>query len=349
MSGDKALRVVVAEPAAASRESLLAILKSDPLLVVVGIASGGLELVEMVRVLRPDVVLLKMRPGGLDTVKATRRIMESDPVPIVLVTAGPRCSDVAGSLDALSAGALAVLNLPTGSDTPGFADECQRIVSTIRTLGAVRVIRRSPLTIPAAEPPPSYPPGRALAGIVAIAGSTGGPSALRLILAGLPSTFPVPILVVQHIAAGFVAGLVNWLDAATTLSVKLAEGGHQAVGGEVCLAPDRLHLGVMRHGRLTLSESPPVGGFRPSGSVLFESVAQSYGAAGLGVVLTGMGEDGVEGLRAMKSAGGYVLAQDESSSLVFGMPAAAIGAGLADEIVPLADMAERISRRVAHG
>lgn len=350
MNADKAVRVIVAEPVAASRRLLLEILKTDPAIAVVGVAGSWLELVEMAREQKPAAILLKMRPGGIDGVKATHRIMESDPVPIILVTAGTRLTGVAGTLDALAAGALAVLKLPSGAEGPGFAAECRRIVSTIRTLAAVRVIRRMrPAEEAGTEAEAPLQPVQTVTRIVAIATSTGGPAALRRILAGLPGSFPAPILVVQHITEGFAAGLVDWLNAATSLCVKLGQHGEPLKPGDAYLAPDGFQMGASADSRLALSAGPPVGGFRPSASFLFESVAAAFGGAALGVILTGMGEDGVAGLRSLKSAGGYVLAQDEPSSLVFGMPAAAISAGLTDEVVPLEGIAARILRSVVRG
>lgn len=348
MIHERKIRVLVAEPVAASRAALQAVLKADPGMVVVGVATTGFEILEMTRRLNPDLVLLKMRPGGLDGVKAVRRIMESTPVPIVLMISDARATEVAGTLDALSAGALAVVRVPGSPESPGFSADAQRMISTLRSLAAVRVIRRSfQPDVPGVET--SRPTGAVAARIVAIVASTGGPAALRTILSGLAASFPAPILVVQHIAEGFAEGLVAWLDAASSLCVRLADPGHRVIAGEVYVAPDHLHLGISGEGRIVLSDAPAVGGFKPSGSYLFESAAGAYGAAVLGVILTGMGEDGTEGLRALKSAGGAVLAQDEASCLVFGMPGAAIAAGLVDEVAPLDDLAGRIVRRVEHG
>src|SRR5581483_243287 len=178
--------------------------------------------------------------------------------------------------------------------------------------------------------------------IVAIAASTGGPAALQQLLAGLPGDFPAPILVVQHIASGFVEGLASWLNSNCSLRVKLALQGEPLSPGTVYVAPDGSHLGVGDRARILLSAAPPIGGFRPSASHLFESVAKAFGPASLHVILTGMGQDGLAGLKAARASGARIFAQDEASSVVFGMPGAAVAAGLADEVLPLPSVAGQI-------
>ena len=167
-----------------------------------------------------------------------------------------------------------------------------------------------------------------------MAASTGGPAALHRLLKGLPSDFGTPILVVQHIAQGFASGLAEWLNSLCSLRVKLAEQDEPLAPGVVYLAPDDRHLGVASPSAIALSSSAAVRGFRPSGTYLFESAARAFGAELTAIVLTGMGEDGVEGLRAVRRTGGRIVAQDESSSVVWGMPGAAVAAGLPDLVLP---------------
>jgi two-component system chemotaxis response regulator CheB len=171
--------------------------------------------------------------------------------------------------------------------------------------------------------------------IVAIAASTGGPAALATILGALPPTMPVPMVVVQHITSGFHQGLVDWLDSVSPVSVRLAGDGQSLRAGEVLVAPSGAHLGVTGDGRVALSRDPPIGGHRPSATHLFRSVASVYGAAAVGAILTGMGEDGVAGLRLVKEAGGLVLAQDKATSVVYGMPHKAVCLGIVDLVLPL--------------
>jgi two-component system chemotaxis response regulator CheB len=181
-----------------------------------------------------------------------------------------------------------------------------------------------------------------------MAASTGGPAALCHVLAELPATFPVPVLVVQHIAQGFLAGFASWLNTQLSLRVRIAEPGEPLAAHTIYLPPDDHHLGIEGN-RLLVSSAPPLGGFRPSASFLFESAARTFGAGTLAVVLTGMGQDGVEGLRVVRDLGGQILVQDEASSVVYGMPAAAAKAGLADAILPLKDISARVLRAVQEG
>jgi two-component system chemotaxis response regulator CheB len=206
-------------------------------------------------------------------------------------------------------------------------------------MAEVKLVRRQAAA--RAGPPPRPRPAAAPApaprqvDIAAVAASTGGPAALATILGALPGAAPVPILVVQHIASGFQQGLVAWLDSISPLSVRLARAGEPLRAGEVLVGPPDVHLGVTGGGRVALSTDPPIGGHRPSASYLFRSVARAYPGSAIGVVLTGMGDDGVAGLRALKDAGGLVLAQDEATSVVYGMPGQAVATGVVDRVLPV--------------
>jgi two-component system chemotaxis response regulator CheB len=185
--------------------------------------------------------------------------------------------------------------------------------------------------------------------VVAIAASTGGPPALQRCLSELPTGFPAPILVVQHISAGFTDGFVAWLNSSVALNVKLAEHAERLQAGTVYIAGEGRHLEV-GNGKIRLNEErPPISGFRPSGTPLFESVAKEYGKAALALILTGMGRDGVDGLRAIKQLGGRVLAQNEASCVVFGMPRAAIDEGLADDVLAIEAMPSAVLKFVLPG
>jgi len=336
------IRVLVAEDSPTARALLAEILGSDPEILVVGEARDGVEAVELTQRLRPDLVTMDIQMPRLDGLAATREIMITAPTPIVIVTAGVRPGEVEGSLDMLGQGALDVLKKPRGPGSPGFDHEAGRLVATVKAMARVKVVRRwRAAAARPASPPPADPRSRAR--VVAIAASTGGPGALRRVISGLPPDFAAPILVVQHIAPGFVAGLARWLDGVSPLRVKLAEEGERLAHRTVYLAPDGGHLGVSAGRRATLGRSGPVDGFCPSATPLFESVARSYGPSAVGVILTGMGRDGVRGLHALRRAGGRIIAQDESTSVVFGMPGAAIDAGLADAVLPVEAIAGRLA------
>jgi two-component system chemotaxis response regulator CheB len=288
----------------------------------------------------------------MDGLEATQEIMSTVPTPIVIVTANPRAQEVETTLAMLRMGALEVLLKPPGPEAPNFAEAARRLVTTVKALSQVKVIRHwrpAPAPGPRAEPIRPVLPVGVRGRVVAVAASTGGPQALQCILTRLPADFRLPILVVQHISPGFTAGLASWLDAICPVRIKVARQGEVPVPRTVYIAPDDRHLGVSAQGQIALSSAPPLGGFRPSGTFLFESVARVYGASAIGVILTGMGEDGVEGLRAIRRAGGRIIAQDEKSSIIFGMPGAAVAAGLPDVVLPLDAIAARLTTLAAVG
>ncbi|MCO5168895.1 MAG: chemotaxis-specific protein-glutamate methyltransferase CheB [Planctomycetes bacterium] len=345
------IRVLVADDSPTARLLLVDLLRADPEIEVVGEATHGEEALALVHALRPDLVTMDIQMPRLDGFQTTRRIMAEAPTPIVVVSSLD-VRDVRFSLEALRAGALAVLPRPSGPGAPTHAEDARRLVATVKGMAQVKLVRRPgqhlPTTTPLAAPPPATHAGRPLRGVraVGIAASTGGPAALRTVLGALPADFPAPILVVQHIAIGFAEGLARWLDEACRVHVALASDGERLRPGRVYLSPNDFHLGVGAAGHLRLSSEPPIDGFRPSGDHLFRSLGEALGPAALAVVLTGMGRDGTEGARALRAAGGAVVAQDEASSDVFGMPAAVIEAGLADRIVPLGSVAALLKEAV---
>lgn len=338
------IRVLIAEDSPTCRELLIEIVDSESDLRVIATARNGNEAVRLVRQLRPDVVVMDIHMPELDGFEATRRIMVEVPTPIVIVSSTVNVRETRVSMQALRAGALTVMQKPApGHD---FEQSTQQFNSTVRAMAGVRVVRRwsdKPIPQPTApKPTPAGAPVR----VVALAASTGGPAAIHRVFSDLPPDFNTPILIVQHIAPGFIEGLCNWLRESSRLDIRVAQHGQMPAENSVYLAPDDHHLGVHADGSLAITHTPAVGGFRPSASVLFRSVAKAYGRNCLAVILTGMGDDGVEGLRAVREAGGRIFAQDEASSVVFGMPGAAIAAGLADQILPLHQVAPRMHQTI---
>lgn len=334
------IRAVVAEDSDTVRELLVRILEGDPSVRVVGEARNGLEAVEMAQDLRPDVVTMDIRMPGCDGFEATRRIMVETPLPIVILSGSLDLQEVEISMHALRVGALAVLAKPPGPETPEFEDRARAFVAKVKAMSAVKVVRRwgdrsSPLAAPGL---PVWVSSRR-AEVLALAASTGGPAALHRILSDLPGDLRVPLLIVQHMSEGFVEGFAAWLNEAASFRVKLAEAGEPLLPRTAYLPPSGRHLGLADRNHLLLSDAAPIGGFRPSANYLFDSVARVFGPSSVAVVLTGMGVDGVEGLRSIRASGGRVLVQDETTSVVFGMPQAAVAAGMADAVVPLESIA----------
>ena len=344
------IRVVVAEDSLTVRELLVEILESDPQIKVVGQAKNGAEAVELAMRLKPDLITMDVHMPVMDGFEATKEIMVQAPRPIIIVSSSASHEDVELSFNAMRAGALMVVAKPDNPQSDLFDGRREQFLTMAKAMAQVKVVRRWAPQTQVATPPVTLrrAPGARLR-LVALAASTGGPAALQRILTDLPGDFPVPILVVQHIATGFVTGLADWLGSGCNLRVKVAEDGEPLRARTVYLAPENRQLGVHADDRILVAAAPPVKGFQPSATFLFQSAARAYGAALAAVILTGMGNDGVEGLKAVKAAGGVVLAQDEASSVVYGMPREAVEAGVVDAVMSINEVAARLTNLVAGG
>lgn len=323
-------RVLVAEHSASARERLLAALAPDPGLQVVGIAKNGADAISLCLSLRPDIMVVARDLPAFDGLAVTRRLMAEHPTPIIIMTS----DETAQSMEVLRAGALALARPPVD----GGAD----LRAMIHSLADVKLVRRGnarPVPVTARQP--------ARFDIVALAASAGGPPALARLLTDLPGTPRVPFVAVQHNSKGWMPALATWLQTTSGRPVKVATEDETLMPGTFYLAPDDAHLGVDAGGHARFSRDGPIGGFRPSANYLFESVAQAYGPHALAVILTGMGTDGTAGLRGMHERGARVIAQDEESSIVFGMPGAAVAAGVCDEVLPLSAIAARVAELVS--
>ncbi|MBN1219700.1 MAG: chemotaxis-specific protein-glutamate methyltransferase CheB [Anaerolineae bacterium] len=327
------IRVLIAEDSLVARELLVSVLQAAGLQVV-GAAKNGVEAVQLTKRLQPDVIAMDVYMPEMDGLEATRRIMAETPRPIVMVSASYNKNEQKMSFDALQAGALTILEKPTIYDPP---EAHEFLINQLRLMSEVRVVRRwdrSRRTHLPTESRPLTRNGKSKIQIIAIASSTGGPGVLAKILSGLPAEFAVPVLIVQHIMAGFAEGLATWLNQLLPFEVRLAKSNDEPQAGQVLIAPDNHHLVVNNRGLIALSHDPPLHGLRPSANYLFNSVAQVYGVTAIGVILTGMGNDGAEGLRALRDTGAHTIAQDQASCVVFGMPAVAIELGAAEQILP---------------
>jgi len=333
------ISVLVVEDSRVEQEVLLHILRSDPDLRIVATASDGVEAVEMVARHRPDVVTMDLVMPRMSGIEATRRIMETTPVPVVVVSGNWGCEDVARASEAFAAGALAGVRKPRGPDASDYDELRGHLLRTLHQMAGVKVVRRWRRKHPegngngAAKTALVDRPREGLK-VVAVGVSTGGPPALEAMLSRLPASFPLPILIVQHIAEGFVDGLTEWLRRSTRLGVQLAENGRIARGGQVYLAPDGVHMGLDAAGRIVLERSAPEHSQRPSASYLFRSVAAACGGRAIGALLTGMGRDGAQELRALRDRGAITVAQNAESCVVFGMPGEAIRLEAARHVLP---------------
>lgn len=326
-----------------AREYLVHIFESDPAIGVIGTAKDGSEAVKLAAKLRPDVVTMDINMPVMNGLEATRRIMETCPVPIVIVSGIWDPQEVETTFRAVEAGALAIVQRPAGIGHPQAELMKAELISKVKLMSEVRVVRRWARPRQAVEKKPaqgSLPAIRVRQDIdvVAIGASTGGPLALRTVLSGLRTGFPVPVLIVQHIAAGFIRGMAEWLSETSGLRLHVAEEGDILRGGHAYFAPDGLDMGVDKSQHIRLRKDGP-GVTKPSVSHLFRSVAEVYGERSAGVLLTGMGRDGAEELKLMKDKGALTVAQDKESSVVFGMPGEAVRINAATYVLPLHEIA----------
>jgi two-component system, chemotaxis family, protein-glutamate methylesterase/glutaminase len=338
------IRILIVDDSRVVQDFLGHLLSSDSEIQIVGFASSGPEAIDMVKLRKPDLITMDVHMPLMDGYEATRTIMETIPTPIVIVSGGANSNDVDKTYKALEAGALAVVLRPPGFEHPQFSTLRNELIQTIKLMSEVKVVKLSPKSRKDhVKPLPSlktFDYDLKHIQIIAIGASTGGPMVLQKILSHLPADLPVPVLVVQHIAAGFVNGFKEWLSITSGIKLKIAEDGELMLPSTGYIAPDSFHLGVNNHGNISLSNLPPENGLRPSVNYLFRSVSEAYGPHALGVLLTGMGKDGAEELKTMKTKGGITIVQNEESSVVFGMPGEALRIGAADNAFPTERIAE---------
>ncbi|WP_459916152.1 chemotaxis-specific protein-glutamate methyltransferase CheB [Desulfocicer niacini] len=346
------INILLVDDSPTMRHLIRCILTTDLELNVVGEAKNGEEALKMVRNLDPDIITMDIHMPKMDGYSAIRHIMAENPRPIIVLTSTESDIRLGITYKAVESGALMVFGKPHG--LPEDDPEARALIEAIKAMADVKVVRRRwPVhncfyksSLPKAALLKSQSEEYTL---VAIGTSTGGPPALKTILETLPVTFPVPIVVVQHITKGFTVGLAKWLNDTIALAVKVAQNKEPLKEGTVYIAPDDAHFEISRDGRVVLSDEPPLDGHRPSVTALFNSVAHHRGASAIGVLLTGMGRDGADGLDTMHRKGAYTIAQDEESSVVFGMPGEAVALGAARDILPLNHIGLKLRRLVEKG
>jgi two-component system chemotaxis response regulator CheB len=349
----KRIRALVVDDSLTVRKRIVEVLSAREDFEVVAEAEDGKQAIELCQSLRPDVVTLDMMMPGLSGLSATEYIMAYCPTPILIVSSSTNRGELFKTFEALAAGALDVLEKPLGAEADGAWEN--KLVETLRLISRIKVITHPRARLgragqgPALQlaPQPVLPvAGYAEPRLLAIGASTGGPGAVRELLRGLPADFPLPIVVVIHLSRVFGSALAEWLDGESPLRVAFAADGEALPSpgqGRVFLAPSDSHL-VLRHGRLRLDFGPERHSCKPSVDVLFESLAIEMGPQVAACLLTGMGRDGAAGLLAIRQAGGMTIAQDEASSVVYGMPREAALLGAAGRILPLDQIAPALMR-----
>lgn len=358
------INVLIVEDSPSAAELLRFILSADPEIRVVGVAGSGSEALRKLSASPVDVVTMDINlPGGMNGFETTRRIMETRPVPIAIVSSLVMpSSDASNPFRVMVEGALAVLAKPPGPGHPEFERRAREIVRTVRAISEVKVVRRHPsparsapqaataaasILRPAPPRRPEPAPLRARRGdryrLVAVGASTGGPAVVESIFAALGPGFPMPILLVQHISAGFTEGFAAWLAKSTGLPTRVARHGDLPEAGIAYVAPDDMHMGLSPAGTIALNGTrEPLHGLRPAAAHLFESVARVVGNRAVGVLLTGMGVDGSRELGMIRQAGGVTIAQDAESCVVPGMPGEAARLGTAVHVLPPEEIAKKL-------
>ena len=349
------IRVLVVDDSLTIRKRFVEILSNDPQFEVVGEAEDGRTAIALCDRLRPDVMALDMMLPIMTGLAVTEYVMAHFPTPILIVSASTNRGELFRTYEALAAGALEVLEKPSGREVGGEWE--RKFLSTLKLISRIKVIThpRAKLSAPpsliAVSRDPSSSGNRDRFAAVAVGASTGGPAALRDVLKALPADFSLPVLVVLHFAVGFATAFAEWLDGLSPIRVTCARDGEPLppVGqGRVIVAPADAHL-VLRGGFLQLTRAPERHFCRPSVDVLFESIAGELGHRAIACLLTGMGKDGAAGLLAVRNAGGTCLAQDETTSVVYGMPREAALLGAPHRVLPLPEIGPAIVRLALAG
>lgn len=357
MAGNGKIRVLVVDDSAFMRKVLHGIISSDAALEVCGEAKDGREAVEQSDLLKPDVVSMDINMPRMDGLEATELIMSRNPRPILIVSSESRDgADV--TLKALQLGAIDFVSKPSGAVDLDMSSVREELCRKLKMAAKVRVVRtatRSKLPPPESEPATlealSGKNGNGARGagrfpMVVVASSTGGPATLMKFAPLFPADFPGAVVLVQHMPGTFTTQFSNQLAEVSRMKVKEAEAGEIIVPGQIYVCPGTHHMKISATGRIVLDDGPRISGYRPCADLLFESAAAYSGANTIGVVLTGMGNDGSKGVKAIKAAGGFNIAQDEASAVIFGMPQEAIKTGAIDVIHPADEIFSAIEKRV---
>jgi two-component system, chemotaxis family, protein-glutamate methylesterase/glutaminase len=342
------IRVLLVEDSRIALVILKRILDTSPEIEVVGEAHTGLEALTLIPKVEPDVICTDLHMPQMDGLEFIFQVMELYPRPILVISVSVQEDNTKHVFELLEAGAVDIFPKPTAGLTADNELFKRELINKIKILSGVRVFRKKRKSLSqvknleadnfSAFAYKSYIKPK----IVVIGASTGGPQALKELFTQLPANFPVPVICVQHICFGFLQGLIDWLATSCRLTIQIAQLGDMPKPGKIYFPSEQLHLELDAWGRFIYFDSPPVAGHRPSVTVSFESVAKFYGNATVGILLSGMGRDGADGMQAIAQAGGFTIAQDEATSVVFGMPKEAINLGAAKQILPIQAIAPRL-------
>lgn len=348
------IKVLLVEDSPIALEILQRIFSSSADVTVVGTARDGKQALDMIPNTQPDVICADLFMEKMDGLELTRQVMAKYPRPILVISNAVQSTDQDNIFRLLQAGAVDVFPKPKTGSPSDYEKVKTTLIDKIKVLSGVRVFTKplrdtavikiiadSPAIAPVKSSPPinlrDTSPYRFK--VLTIGASTGGPNAFGKILSHFPNNFPMPVICAQHISEGFLEGFVNWLNVHCSLKVKIAQVGEIPKQGTIYFAPETQHLEIDSRGKFSYSKDIQANAYRPSITTLFRSIARFYGDTCMAVLLTGMGNDGAEGMKAICDAGGLTIAQDESSSVIFGMPKEAIALGAARYILPLPDIA----------
>lgn len=337
------IKVLIVEDSFTIREIMKDILSSDKDIVVIGAVGTGEDAIRFIEKSKPDIITMDINMPGMNGFETTRKIMETNPVPIIIVTSLFNSEDVDKTFQAMEAGAVSVIEKPKAVVGEDFDKASQNIIHMVKLMSEVKVIRRKAAykniktgSLGSCKANSVLPSIK----IAAIGVSTGGPPVLQNIFSKLPSNIKIPILVVQHITPGFIGGLIDWLSGITEYPIHIAAHGERALPGHIYFAPDGFHMEIRGTGKIFLSDSEKENGLRPAVSCLFRSIARYYGKNSIGILLTGMGKDGAEELKLLRDMGAVTVAQDKETSIVYGMPGEAVKLDAATYILPPEKIAE---------
>lgn len=335
----RCIRVLLVDDSPLALDVTGRMLRTDDEIEVCGTARDGREALALLPRLLPDVVCTDLYMPGMGGLEFTREVMATHPVPILVLSVAVQHEQAGTIFEMLEAGAVDIVAKPRVGLLRSSADLSSELIRKIKIASGVVALRRRQ-SVPAHSVPEMRAPEAPR--MVGIAASTGGPQALERVLRDLRGDFPLPVLCVQHISQGFTEGLVDWLDRSCPIAVRTAHDGLLPQPGSAYFAPEGRHL-LVAEGRLRCPETMTRAAFRPSANVGLSSLAREYGAGSIGVILTGMGDDGAAGIVDIASAGGITIAQDEGSCVVFGMPAAAIATRAVRHVLPLGQIGPALS------